>query len=176
MLRGRLSSKHPMPTIERAIEIAAQAHAGQVDKAGRPYILHPLRVMLRLDGVHEQMAAVLHDVVEATSVTLAQLEQAGFAPAVVAAVEALTKRPGESRLDAAARAAKNPVALAVKLMDNAENMDLSRIESPTAADHARLQEYKAVRQLLLAAAMQAVTAPWIDTMRVRCDSPVTCGK
>ena len=140
-----------MPTLERAIQIAALAHSGQIDKAGQPYILHPLRVMLRLDGGHERIAAVLHDVVEDSSVTLAQLQQEGFAPAVLEAVEALTKRPGETRLDAAARAAKHAVARAVKLADNAENMDLSRIASPTAKDFARLEEYKAVRKLLQAA-------------------------
>lgn len=139
-----------MSTIERAIQIAAIAHAGQVDKAGQPYILHPLRVMLRLEGTDERIAAVLHDVVEDTEVTLAALTQEGFSQEVIAAVEALTKRPGESRLDAAARAAINSIARAVKLADNAENMDLSRIANPTKKDFARLEEYKAVRALLMA--------------------------
>lgn len=138
-----------MATLERAIEIAAGAHAGQVDKAGQAYILHPLRVMLRVTSAHERMAAVLHDVVEDTPVSLQQLVAEGFAPEVVAAVEALTKRPGESRIDAARRAAANPVAREVKLADNAENMDLSRIENPTERDFARLEEYKAVRAILL---------------------------
>ena len=94
-----------MSTIERAIEIAAAAHAGQLDKAGQPYILHPLRVMLRVSNDAERMAAVLHDVVEDTPVTLAQLTESGFPAEVLAAIEALTKRPGESRMQAAARAA-----------------------------------------------------------------------
>ena len=136
-------------TLERAIEIAAGAHAGQFDKAGQPYILHPLRVMLRMTSAHQRMAAVLHDVVEDTPVSLAQLVAEGFAPEVVAAVYALTKRPGESRIDAARRAAADPVARQVKLADNAENMDLSRIDKPTERDFARLEEYKAVREILL---------------------------
>jgi (p)ppGpp synthase/HD superfamily hydrolase len=140
-----------MSTLERAIEIAAAAHTGQVDKAGQPYILHPLRVMLRMSTVHERMAAVLHDIVEDTPVTLVQLRAAGFPPAVVAAVDALTKRPGESRLEAARRAAADPVALEVKLADNAENMDISRIPQPTPRDFARLKEYEEVRALLLCA-------------------------
>lgn len=138
-----------MATLERAIEIAAGAHAGQVDKAGQPYILHPLRVMLRVTSVHERMAAVLHDVVEDTPVSLQQLVAEGFAPEVITAVEALTKHPGESRIDAARRAAADPVARQVKLADNAENMNLSRIENPTERDFARLEEYKAVRAILL---------------------------
>jgi len=140
-----------MSTLERAIEIAAAAHAGQVDKAGQTYILHPLRVMLRVAAGNEQMAAVLHDVVEDTSVTLEQLALEGFPQEVLEAVEALTKRPGESRLQAAARAAAHPVARAVKLADNAENMDLTRITSPTDKDFARLWEYEQVRAFLLGA-------------------------
>ena len=140
-----------MPTIERASEIAATAHAGQRDKAGQPYIFHPLRVMLRVDGAHEQMAAVLHDVVEDTSVTLDNLAQEGFPSEVLRAIAALTKLPGETRLEAAARAAADPVARKVKLADNAENMDLSRIPNPTDKDYARCREYEEVRALLLAA-------------------------
>jgi (p)ppGpp synthase/HD superfamily hydrolase len=138
-----------MPTIERAIEIAAAAHAGQIDKAGQPYILHPLKVMFRVTDPHERMAAVLHDVVEDTSVTLQQLATEGFPAAVLSAIDALTKRPGETRIQAAARAALDPIALVVKLADNAENMDLSRIANPTEEDYARLKEYEEVRALLL---------------------------
>jgi GTP diphosphokinase / guanosine-3',5'-bis(diphosphate) 3'-diphosphatase len=140
-----------MAPLERAIAIAATAHAGQVDKAGQPYILHPIRVMLRVEGEHERMAAVLHDVVEDTSVTLEQLANEGFPEPVLQAVAALTKNPGESRLQAAARAAENPIALAVKLADNAENRDLSRIPNPSERDYDRLREYEAVREFLLAA-------------------------
>ena len=139
-----------MPTIERAIEIAANAHAGQRDKAGQPYIFHPLRVMFRVNGEHEQMAAVLHDVVEDTSITIDDLAREGFPIEVLRAIAALTKLPGETRLEAAARAAADPVARKVKLADNAENMDLSRIPNPTDKDYARCREYEEVRELLLA--------------------------
>jgi (p)ppGpp synthase/HD superfamily hydrolase len=145
-----------MATLERAIAIAAEAHAGQVDKAGQPYILHPLRVMLRVASDHERMAAVLHDVVEDTGVSLPQLAAEGFAPQVVAAVEALTKRPGESRVDAAQRAAADPIARKVKLADNAENMDLTRIPHPSERDYARVEEYKLVREILLKQAAAGV--------------------
>ncbi len=138
-----------MSTLERAIELAARAHAGQTDKAGAPYILHPLRVMLRVGTAHEQMAAVLHDIVEDTPVTLDDLRREGFDEAIVTAVDALTKRPGETRLDAAARAVRNPIARVVKLADNAENMDLSRLAAPTQKDLARQREYEQVRALLL---------------------------
>ena len=106
--------------------------------------------MLRVEGINEKIAAVLHDVVEDSSVTLDQLAAEGFPHGVLSAVQALTKQSGESRLDAAQRAAANPIALLVKLADNAENMDLSRIANPTAKDYARLEEYRKVREILLA--------------------------
>ena len=137
-----------MATLEKAIEIAARAHAGQNDKAGKPYILHPLRVMLRVNTSDEQMAAVLHDVVEDTAVTLDDLRSEGFSENVIAAIDALTKRGGETRIDAAKRAAKDPIARIVKLADNAENMDISRIPNPTPKDLRRLEEYVEVRKLL----------------------------
>lgn len=140
-----------MSTIEKAIEIAARAHAGQVDKAGAPYIFHPLRLMLAVSGEHERMAAVLHDVVEDTPLTFDDLAREGFPAAVIDAVRALTKHDGESRIDAAHRAAANPLARTVKLADVGDNMDLSRIASPTEKDYARLREYEQVRAILLAA-------------------------
>ena len=140
-----------MSTLERAIQIAALAHSGQVDKAGQPYILHPLRVMLRVASNSERIAAVLHDVVEDTPVTLEQLAGEGFAGEILEAVVALTKLPGETRMVAAQRASTNKIALAVKLADNAENMDLGRIAHPTARDYECIEEYRAVRAMLLAA-------------------------
>jgi guanosine-3',5'-bis(diphosphate) 3'-pyrophosphohydrolase len=140
-----------MATLERAIELAAKAHAGQVDKAGQPYILHPLRLLLAVRTPHERIAAVLHDIVEDTPTTFDDLVAEGFAPEVVAAVRALTKTDGEKRIEAAHRAAADPVARAVKLADVADNMDLSRIPAPTEKDYARLEEYRQVRAILLAA-------------------------
>ena len=137
-------------TLERAIEIAAKAHAGQVDKAGAPYVLHPLRVMQAVTTPEQRIVAVLHDVVEDTDITFADLEAEGFTPDIVAAVRALTKEPGESRTDAAHRAVRHPIARLVKLADVNDNMDLSRISHPTARDYARVEEYAQVKALLTA--------------------------
>ena len=139
-----------MNTLEKAIELAARAHAGQVDKAGEPYILHPLRLMLSVTGENERITAVLHDIVEDTTTTLADLRALGFPEDVVTAVDALTKRKGETRLEAAARAAANSIARAVKLADVTHNMDLSRIPSPTPKDLDRMKQYEQVRAILLA--------------------------
>ena len=137
-----------MSTLERAIAIALQAHAGQKDKGGEPYILHPLRVMLAMQHETGRIVAVLHDVLEDSGITAHHLRAEGFAEEVIEALALLTKMPGESRLDAAKRAAKHPLAWAVKLADNADNLDISRIPAPTAADYARLEEYRQVRELL----------------------------
>jgi GTP diphosphokinase / guanosine-3',5'-bis(diphosphate) 3'-diphosphatase len=95
------------------------------------------------------MSAVLHDVLEDTAVTIEDLIAEGFPPVAIEAITALTKLPGETRLAAAHRAAANPIARKVKLADNADNMDLSRIPNLTAKDWARLEEYKTVRAILL---------------------------
>ena len=137
-----------MSTLERAIEIAASSHTGQVDKADKPYILHPLRVMLSVNSPEEKIAAVLHDVVEDTPWTFEQLLAEGFSEEIIEAVRALTKHKGESRIDAAHRAADNAIARQVKLADVCDNMDLSRISNPSQKDFDRLEEYKKVRAIL----------------------------
>jgi (p)ppGpp synthase/HD superfamily hydrolase len=131
-----------MATLERAIEIAAKAHAGQVDKAGQPYVLHPLRMMLAVTTPEACMAAVLHDVVEDTAVTLDELRAEGFPAAVLEAVEALTKREGEDYEAFIRRVAPNPIAREVKLADLRDNSDLSRIAEPTERDRERIRKYQ----------------------------------
>jgi guanosine-3',5'-bis(diphosphate) 3'-pyrophosphohydrolase len=98
--------------LEAAIEMALRGHQGQVDKAGEPYILHPLRVMFRIrewgHRVEVQAAAVLHDVAEDTTVTLDDV--AALDPAVAVLVDAVTRRPGEVYADFIRRAAQDPEA------------------------------------------------------------------
>jgi len=135
-------------TLERAIEIAARAHAGQRDKAGAPYILHPLRVMLRVQTETERIAAVLHDVVEDSAWTLDQLRAEGFAPDVLETIEALTRRPEESYEEFVLRAGAHPIARRVKLADLADNTDPTRIAEPTEHDRARMERYRRAIALL----------------------------
>ena len=139
-----------MATLEIALEIAAAAHAGQTDKGGQPYILHPLRVMFSVKNADERIAAILHDTVEDTHVTFDDLVSAGFSASVITAVRALTKTEGESRIDAALRAVEDPMSMHCKIADVSDNMDLSRIPSPTEKDYARLKEYERVREILMA--------------------------
>lgn len=138
-----------MATLEQAISLAAQQHEGQVDKANAPYILHPLRVMLNVPTIEHKIVAVLHDILEDTETTIEDLYQFGFQEHIIDAIVALTKKQGETRLEAAQRARQNPIARVVKLADINDNMDLSRIQSPTIKDFERLKEYQQVRDLLL---------------------------
>lgn len=160
-----------MSTLERAIALAAEAHAGVRDKGGSPYILHPLRVMLRVRGDHQRMAAVLHDVVEDTPVTLAQLHELGFPEPVVAGVNALTKREDieKNYFEFVERAGADDVARAVKLADIEDNMDRSRIPNPTERDEIRLVQYRRARKLLHAIEREhgdrVVRAPTILPLR-----------
>ena len=131
-----------MSTLERAVALAAKAHEGQVDKAGAPYVLHPLRMMLRLATAEERITAVLHDVVEDCGVSLAMLRAEGFSEAVIAAIDSVTRRPDESYETFVLRAASNPIGRQVKLVDLEDNCDLSRITNPTPRDHARVQKYR----------------------------------
>ncbi|MBK3466299.1 HD domain-containing protein [Pseudomonas sp. A1230] len=129
-------------TLERAIAIAATAHAGQVDKGGAPYILHPLKVMLRMTTLEERIVAVLHDVVEDCEISLDDLRKEGFSEVVLSAIESVTKVPGESYEDFVERAAQNPIGRVVKLADLEENSDLSRIASPSWEDLERIEKYR----------------------------------
>ena len=130
-----------MSTLDKAIAIAAEAHAGQVDKVGAPYILHPLRLMLRFEREEERMVAVLHDVVEDSVVTLADLRTAGFASAVIDALDCLTHRAELSYTDYVEQLSDNPLARRVKLADLEDNMDMRRLEVLTPKTLARLERY-----------------------------------
>lgn len=132
-----------MPTIEKALVIAATHHAGQVDKVGKPYILHPLRLMLQLEETHEQIAALLHDVIEDTPVTLQDLKNEGFSEPIIAALDCLTHREDESYEDYIARLKPNPLARRIKLLDLIDNMDVRRLDhAPNERDWERMKRYK----------------------------------
>ena len=149
-----------MPTLERAIALAAAAHAGQTDRAGQPYILHPLRVMLEMRTGEERIVAVLHDVVEKTDVTLADLAEQGFDGRVIDAVDAMTRRSGEPYMRFVDRAVRegcrswvgawlrNGVAKNVKIADLRDNMEINRSRTMTEEDETRRRPQERYRQAL----------------------------
>lgn len=134
-----------MSLLERAIAIAVEAHAGKVDKAGAPYILHPLRMMLRMATDEARMIAVLHDVVEdhrEEGWSFERLCGEGFPEIVINALKCVTKlAPDEDYTDFVCRAASNPLARQVKVADMEDNMNIMRMVQLSDKDVARLNRY-----------------------------------
>jgi (p)ppGpp synthase/HD superfamily hydrolase len=135
-------------SLERAIELAVKHHKGQKDKAAQPYILHPLRLMLSMTTEVERIVAVLHDIVEDTTITLDNLRKEGFGEKIVSAIECVTKKDGENYDSFIERISYNPLATDVKLADLEDNMDLSRLPEVTEKDLLRVAKYqRAVKRL-----------------------------
>lgn len=137
--------------LARADAIAAAAHAGQLDKAGQPYIDHPRAVaeLVREHGPNAVMAALLHDTVEDTDVTLDQLRAEGFPAEVVDAVDAVTRREGETYMDFIRRARRHPLGRVVKTADNLHNS--SRLGNLHGEEREFLtRRYERARAVLLA--------------------------
>ena len=134
--------------LDRAIELAKQHHEGQTDKAGKPYIEHPLRVMNQVESEEEKIVAVLHDIVEDTDISLDDLRSEGFSEEVVSAVECLTKQDGENYDSYIERISFNPLAVKIKLADLEDNRDLTRLPEVTDKDLERVEKYdKALEKL-----------------------------
>ena len=135
--------------LDRAKEIARSAHEGQVDKAGKPYIEHPMRVMKMGKSMEEKIAGVLHDVVEDSEWTFEMLEKEGIPKDVMDALRCVTKLSEDEDYDHfIARVKTNPLAVKVKLNDLKDNMDITRLEEVTEKDLTRLNKYiRAYRQL-----------------------------
>ena len=128
-------------SLECAVEIAARAHAGQTDKTGAPYLLHLMRVGLQQETESAMIAGVLHDLVEDTAWTVADLEEEGFPAEVVETIERLTRRPEESYEGFIRRVGEHPMARQVKIADLEDNMDVTRLESVGRTDADRLAKY-----------------------------------
>lgn len=138
------------PLTKKALRIAARAHKDQTDKTGLPYILHPVIAATGVEGEYETCAALLHDVVEDTDVTLDDLREEGMPEEVLDALSLLTHIDGVPYMDYVAAIKQNHVARAVKLADLSHNMQLERLDEVTEEDLERLEMYKAARALLLA--------------------------
>jgi (p)ppGpp synthase/HD superfamily hydrolase len=129
-------------TFERAVEIATEAHAGQVDKAGAPYITHPLRVASAVPDGEAAIVAILHDVVEDSDWTLDRLREEGFSDTVIAGVDAMTRREGEDYMAFVDRAGSDALGRVVKRADLIDNMDRTRLASPGPEEEKRIARYQ----------------------------------
>ena len=134
--------------LEKALKIATKAHEGQTDKAGAPYIFHPIRVSNRCSTDEERITALLHDTIEDTEVTAEYLLMEGFPRNIVDAILSVTRNENESYEDFIKRSRLNPTGRQVKLHDLEDNMDITRLNELTEKDVYRLNKYlKAYRYL-----------------------------
>ena len=127
-----------MSTLDKAIQIATNAHRGQKDRYGKHYILHPLRVMLKFQTEKEMIVAVLHDVVEKSDWTIPRLRQKGFDNDILEAVDLLTRRDSQPYLDYINKLTENSLARRIKIADIEDNIDPQRMGRPSENDLEKL--------------------------------------
>lgn len=132
-----------------AIEVATKAHEGQLDKGGRPYILHPQTVAASLDETEHKIIAYLHDVCEDTDLTIEDLRALGFPKTITDAIDILTRRDETPYEDYIRFVKKNKSARCVKLADLRHNMDITRIPNPSPKDYKRVEKYKRAYNFLM---------------------------
>ncbi|MBT4597512.1 GTP pyrophosphokinase [bacterium] len=137
-----------MNKLEKAIKIALEAHENQLDKGGKTYILHPLRLMIQMPTEELQIIAVLHDVVEDSHYTFEHLIKEGFDVKLIEALQALTKKENERYGDFIKRVQENSLATKVKIVDLKDNSNLDRIQNPTKDDLERVEKYKKAIEFL----------------------------
>lgn len=134
----------------KAMKLAYEAHLGQVDKAGVPYIFHPIHLAEQMKDEDTTVVALLHDVVEDTKYTLKDLKDMGFTEKQVDAVSFMTHDKSEPYLNYVKRVKMNPIAKAVKIADLKHNSDITRVKNPTSKDYERLEKkYKPAMKILM---------------------------
>lgn len=130
-----------MSDLDKAIKIASNTHFGQVDKGGQPYILHPLRLMMKFKNKSEMIIAVLHDVVEDSDYSIDDLKSDGFTTDIIDALSCLTKKNNEKYDDFISRISTNELASKIKIEDLKDNMDITRLKSVEKNDLERIKKY-----------------------------------
>ncbi|MBR2371258.1 MAG: HD domain-containing protein [Clostridia bacterium] len=143
-----IHQQHLKKQLQKAIDLAKKYHEGQVDKAGKPYFLHPQTVASLVDDLDAKIVAYMHDLIEDTPVTKEFLLDCGFDEYIVDAVDMLTHKDKNDYFDYVRGVAKNPLAKKVKIADLTTNSDLSRLDNPTKTDFERAEKYKKALQIL----------------------------
>lgn len=133
---------------DRAMQIAIRAHMGQKDKAGRDYVMHPIRVAERCKDPRAKIVALLHDTIEDTPVTAEYLRGEGFPEEIILGVLSVTKHDEEEYDDFVARTAENAIGREVKIADLEDNMDIRRLKEINDKDVERLRKYLRAWQYL----------------------------
>lgn len=136
------------PQTKKALRVAFEAHKDQMDKSGLPYVFHPFHLAEQMKDEQTTAAALLHDVVEDSEYTFADLEKMGFDKQVLDALALLTHQPEVDYFDYVRKIRTNPIAAAVKKADLKHNSDLSRLDEVTEKDLERVQKYRKALQIL----------------------------
>ena len=147
---------------KKAMRFACQAHEGQVDRGGLPYILHPIHLAEQMPDEYSTAAALLHDVLEDAAVTEEQLRAEGFPEPILHALGLLTHDPSVDYMDYIRALKDDPIAAAVKLADLKHNSDLSRLDTVSAADFERVEKYRQAEAVLTARRTVEVVAALIE--------------
>ena len=133
---------------KKAMAICYKAHFNQTDKGGMPYVFHPYHLAEQMDTEDTICAALLHDVLEDTDLTVEELRQEGIDEPVAEALELLCRRPNLSYFQYIQSLAANPIAREVKIADLKHNMDLTRLHQPDAEDLKRVKKYREALKIL----------------------------
>ena len=132
-----------------ALELAVEKHKNQTDKAGNPYILHPLHVMENVNSKEGKIVAILHDIIEDTDITENYLLKIGLSKRIVDAVVALTRSEDRDYQEYIKNLSSNPLAKEVKIADLEHNMDLKRLPTLEEKDLERNRKYQIAYHYLI---------------------------
>ena len=135
--------------LEKAISIAVDSHSGQVNDKAQPYVLHPLRMMFKAVTIEEKIIAVLHDVIEKTTIDLEYLRSAGFSDRIVLAIDALSRRPQESYDRYIDRVRENKLAIKVKIIDLNDNISSLNLGESQDIKSNKFLKYQKARDTLI---------------------------
>ena len=134
--------------LHKAITIACEAHQGQSSINGEPYILHPLRLLIKAKSNEERIIAILHDVIEKTNISLADLKNKGFDQNIISSIDSLSRKRGESYVDYIGRLMQNRISVKIKLLDLADNIKMHSENNDNGIYDVKINQYKnALKQI-----------------------------
>ena len=134
--------------LHKAITIACEAHQGQSSINGEPYILHPLRLLIKAKSNEERIIAILHDVIEKTNISLLDLKNKGFDQNIISSIDSLSRRRSESYIEYIERLMQNKISVKIKLLDLADNIKIHSENNDNGINDAKIIQYKnALKQI-----------------------------
>ena len=134
--------------LHKAITIACEAHQGQSSINGEPYILHPLRLLIKAKSNEEKIIAALHDVIEKSNISLADLKNKGFDQNIISSIDSLSRRRSESYIEYIERLMQNKISVKIKLLDLADNIKIHSENNYNGIYDAKIIQYKnALKQI-----------------------------